>query len=166
MINNEIKVIESKIPLQDYLEVENQIIDKIEEVFDNNTVLRDVKINDFISCLIPYNNPNNLLAKAFEIKYIRNTKITRNYLIKVEEEMVKFAESYYNKFRQFCYITTLFIVEDFERFIIENKSLVNKIEEYNSILHSNSQICKIVIADTSNVKEKIEFVRDGKQIVY
>lgn len=167
-VSTEVKEADKNITINEYLRVENEIVDIIKEIFAGYEVLRDVKVgkSESIDCLIPYDNPKNLLAKAFEIKYVKNTKIASGYLNRIEESMEKISEKYYGDFSQFCYVSTLLIVDNSDKFIIHNKSMINKIKEYNSILHNNSQICKIYIADKNNIKEKLKQIRDGRNVEF
>lgn len=168
-ISKEIKEIKHHVLENDYLEIENEICNIIQGVFKEDKLLRDIKIekNNSIDCFIPYNNPNNLLAKAFEIKYIQNVNITKKYLNRIEQKMEGFANSYYTKFFQYCYVSTLLVVDELnDKFIKENKEIIEHIKEYNSILHNNFQICRIFIVDKNNIKEKLEKIKEGKQILF
>lgn len=149
-----IKINEKEI--KEYIKKEKEIVDIIQKIFYEYKLLSDVKVGKHsVDCLVPYSNPDNLLAKAFEIRYVKNSRITLNYINSAKVKMEEFASAYYCNFSQFCLVCTLFVVDNMDKkFLLENKNIIDEIELYNSKIH-NSQICKIFIVDKNNVKEKI-----------
>lgn len=167
-VSIEVKEVDKKITINEYLKVENEIVDVIRGVFRGNKILRDVKVgnDESIDCLIPYDNPKNLLTKAFEIKYVKNVNMTFRYLNRIEESMQKVSERYYEDYSQFCYVVTLLIVDNFEEFIIQNKKIIDKIREYNTISNNDSHICKIYIADQKSVRKKLMNIKNDIEMEF
>ena len=145
-----------------YIEKENEIINSIKEVFPEYELLNDVKIGKYsVDCLVPYSYPDNLLAKAFEIKYIKESRITFKYLNTAKNKMEQFASEYYRNFKRFCLVCTLFVVDNRNnKFLLENNNILDEIKLYNSQTH-NGQICKIYIADKNNIKDIVNKLKDN-----
>lgn len=166
--NNSSKINKNKInaiEISEYLEKENEIIKNIEIVFNEYSILRDVKVGKFsIDCLVSDNTYKIMYPQAFEIKYIKNKKITINQINSIKRTIENIQTSYKNNLFTFCLVYVLIVVDKLDdKFIIENGKEIEEIKKYNN---DKMYINKILIVDNDNIKEKLITLKELKQISF
>lgn len=166
--NNSSKINKNKInaiEISKYLEKENEIVKNIEIVFNEYSILRDVKVGKFsIDCLVSDSTYKIMYPQAFEIKYIKDKKININQINSIKRTIENIQTSYKKNLFTFCLVYVLIVVDKLDdKFIIENGKEIEEIKKYNN---DKTYVNKILIVDNDNIKEKLITLKELKEISF
>ncbi len=133
-----------------YIEIQNEVIEKIKNVFKYNKIFEDIKIEkERYDCIIQ----RKYMDYIFEIKYVSDIKLIKSRLLKISSQTAKRQLTYLRDTKRTARSITIIIIDYIDDKIkLENKKLFDLVEQENK---KKDYLERIIITDIKNLESEL-----------
>lgn len=147
-----------RITIGEYLVMQNDIVKKISQVFDNYKTYEEVRIgNQKFDCIAISQKKYIQLDYIFEIKFFSSINAVSSRLKKFSEYLKNAKLSYYENTDRYAKTVLIIVINNFsEKNKFEYSKKIQSLKELYVGLNSNSHI---IISGTDGMKEELEKIK-------
>ena len=151
----ETNIIKDNKSISKYMEIQENIYNAIEKIFNKYKIFREVKIEEKYYDCIALGKDNSIYDYLFEIKYFSTLSAIKGKIEEIITKSEKLELEYYKSSRRYPRMVLILIVDKFsDKDQLEGMAVLNKIEE-----EKEKHSMEIIISNVNNISDKLKKVR-------